>query len=91
LYLVPEPFRVGREMVRVLRPGGRIAILTSYSGQAPPIRAVLTTAASKIGLTMFDRQSFVDLFTSPAWSTLTSRHSAHCSLSRPKSPVERSA
>jgi len=64
LYLVPEPFRVAREMVSGAPAGGRIAILTSYSGQAPPIRAVLTTAASKIGLTMFDRQSFVDLFTS---------------------------
>lgn len=64
LYLMPEPFRIAREMVRVLRPGGRIAILTSYSGQAPPIRYALDTAARAIGLTMFDRHAFVELFTS---------------------------
>jgi len=64
LYLMPEPFRVAGEMVRVLWPGGRIAILTSYSGQAPPIRYALTSAARAIGLTMFDRHAFVDLFSS---------------------------
>lgn len=62
LYLMPEPFRIAREMVRVLRPGGRIAILTSYSGQAPPIRYALSTVARAIGLTMFDGHAFVDLF-----------------------------
>lgn len=64
LYLIPEPFRVAGEMVRVLRPGGRIAILTSYSGQAPPISYALNTAARAIGLTMFDGHAFIDLFAS---------------------------
>ncbi|SOJ56812.1 Demethylmenaquinone methyltransferase [Mycobacterium simulans] len=64
LYLMPEPFRIAREMVRVLQPGGRIAILTSYSGQRPPLRYALNAVARAIGLTMFDRQSFVDLFAS---------------------------
>lgn len=50
-------------MVRV-RPGGRIAILTSYAGHAAPIRYVLTTTARAIGLTMFDRRTFVDLLSS---------------------------
>jgi ubiquinone/menaquinone biosynthesis C-methylase UbiE len=64
LYLIPEPFRVAHEMVRVLRPGGRVAILTSYAGQAAPARHALTGAARLIGLRMFDRHAFVDLFTS---------------------------
>lgn len=64
LYLMPEPFRVAREMVRVLQPGGRIAILTSYSGQPLPIRRALASGASAIGLTMFDRHAFTDLFAS---------------------------
>jgi ubiquinone/menaquinone biosynthesis C-methylase UbiE len=62
LYLMPEPFQVAREMVRVLRPGGRMAILTSYSGQLPPVRQAITASARKIGLRLFDRHEFVDLF-----------------------------
>jgi ubiquinone/menaquinone biosynthesis C-methylase UbiE len=64
LYLMPEPFRVAREMMRVLKPGGRIAILTSYARDAAPIRHALTAGARAIGLTMFDRAAFVDLFSS---------------------------
>jgi ubiquinone/menaquinone biosynthesis C-methylase UbiE len=64
LYLMPEPFRVADEMLRVLKPGGRIAILTSYAGQAAPIRYALTTGARVIGLRMFDRNAFVELFSS---------------------------
>ncbi|BBX63185.1 similarity with UbiE/COQ5 methyltransferase [Mycobacterium saskatchewanense] len=64
LYLMPEPFRVAQEMVRVLRPGGRVAVLTSYTPDVPPVRFALDTGARLIGLTMFDRHAFVDLFSS---------------------------
>ncbi|MGA8126059.1 MAG: SAM-dependent methyltransferase, partial [Mycobacterium sp.] len=58
------PFQVAREMVRVLRPGGRVAILTSYAGRPPAVRRAMTASARLIGLRMFDRHAFVDLFTS---------------------------
>ena len=64
LYLMPEPFRIAHEMIRVLSPGGRIAILTSYTGQPQPISLALNTTARLIGLTMFDGNAFVDLFSS---------------------------
>ena len=63
LYLIPEPFRVAHEMIRLLRPGGRIAILTSYARQPPPLNLAVNTTARLIGLTMFDKDAFVDLFT----------------------------
>ncbi|BBZ48173.1 class I SAM-dependent methyltransferase [Mycobacterium parmense] len=64
LYLMPEPFRVVREMVRVLAPGGAIAVLTSYAPEVLPIRFALNAGARLIGLTMFDRDAFVDCFAS---------------------------
>jgi ubiquinone/menaquinone biosynthesis C-methylase UbiE len=64
LYLMPEPFRVAHEMVRVLTPGGRLAILTSYAGQPVPVRRAMTAGARVIGLRMFDRHAFIDLFSS---------------------------
>src|SRR5205807_10475399 len=38
LYLMPEPFRVAGEMMRVLRPGGRVAILTTHTAQVAALR-----------------------------------------------------
>lgn len=62
LYLMPEPFQVAEEMVRVLKPGGRAAILTSCAREEPPIRQAMAVGASFIGLRMFERSAFVDLF-----------------------------
>jgi SAM-dependent methyltransferase len=64
LYLMPEPFQVAREMVRVLTPGGRVAILTSYAGHRSPVRSAMTAGARVIGLRMFDQYAFVELFSS---------------------------
>ncbi|MFZ0831866.1 MAG: methyltransferase domain-containing protein [Mycobacterium sp.] len=64
LYLMPEPLKVAEEMVRVLAPGGRIAILTSYRSDVAPIRLVTAPGAAAIGLTLFDEHTFADLFRS---------------------------
>lgn len=64
LYLMPEPFQVANEMVRVLKPGGRAAILTTCALGEPPIRRAMAVGASLIGLRMFERSAFVDLFSS---------------------------
>lgn len=63
LYLMPQPLRVAAEMVRVLAPGGRIAILTSCKSSVPAVRLATMPAARAVGLTMFDERTFVDLFT----------------------------
>lgn len=64
LYLVPEPFVVAEEMVRVLKPHGRIAVLTSCARGEPPIQQALAVGAGVIGVRMFERSEFIDLFTS---------------------------
>jgi ubiquinone/menaquinone biosynthesis C-methylase UbiE len=64
LYLVPQPLRVAREMVRVLAPTGRIAILTSYTNNRVPDRYATAPLARIVGLRMFDKDTFVELFSS---------------------------
>lgn len=64
LYLMPEPFQVAEEMVRVLKPGGRIALLTSCARGEEPIQQVMALGAGLIGVRMFERSAFVDLFSS---------------------------
>lgn len=64
LYLMPEPLRVAQEMVRVLAPSGRIAILTSCTSSVAPIRYATAPAAAAIGLRVFPKDTFVDLFSS---------------------------
>jgi hypothetical protein len=47
-----------------LQQGSAATTLTSYAGQPTPARRAMTTGARVIGLRMFDRHAFVDLFTS---------------------------
>ena len=59
LYLIPDPYGVFDEMVRVLRPGGRISIMTSVASTRPWLRPAQKKALGATGLTMFDRYEFV--------------------------------
>jgi SAM-dependent methyltransferase len=61
LYLVPEPFTVLVEMLRVLAPGGRIALMTSYRGPWPAQRAVRGLLGWASGTRMFERDELTGL------------------------------
>lgn len=62
LYLIPNPLTVVDELVRVLRPGGRIAIMTSYGRNVAPVRSVLGAVSERIGVRMFDKDQFTSIF-----------------------------
>ncbi|MFG1790082.1 class I SAM-dependent methyltransferase [Nocardia sp. NPDC049149] len=61
LYLIPDPIAATREMIRVLAPGGRIAITTSYRADSP-FGAVSRVFGGRIGLRVFDDRTFPELF-----------------------------
>jgi SAM-dependent methyltransferase len=61
LYLVPEPFTVLVEMLRVLAPGGRIALMTSYRGSWPAQRAMRGLLGWASGTRMFERDELTGL------------------------------
>ncbi|MFC7450752.1 class I SAM-dependent methyltransferase [Rhodococcus daqingensis] len=62
LYLVPEPMTVVDEMIRVLAPGGRIAVMTSYGREHPLLRSALGLVAGTLGVRMYDRATLPDAF-----------------------------
>jgi SAM-dependent methyltransferase len=55
LHLVPEPLGVLHEMVRVLSPGGRIAVMTTYGRESFLTRKALELGATICGVRVFDR------------------------------------
>lgn len=55
LHLVPEPMAVLHEMVRVLAPGGRIAVMTTYGRESFLMRKGLELGAAICGVRVFDR------------------------------------
>ncbi|MBF6333808.1 class I SAM-dependent methyltransferase [Nocardia transvalensis] len=61
LYLIPEPLVATREMIRVLAPGGRIAISTSHRSH-DWFGRVSTLVGGAGGLRLFDLDTFPNLF-----------------------------
>ena len=62
LHLLPEPMGVLREMVRVLAPLGRIAVLTSYRRESSLARKALALGATICRVQVFDRTTVPAFF-----------------------------
>jgi ubiquinone/menaquinone biosynthesis C-methylase UbiE len=62
LYLMARPFDAIREMVRVLRPGGRIAVLTSVHRGPAPLLGLARLATKPGGIRVFTRDEVTDAF-----------------------------
>ena len=62
LHHVPEPIAMLREMVRVLSPGGRIAVMTSYERESLLVRKALELGAAICGVRVFDRTTISAFF-----------------------------
>ncbi|MGW4371169.1 class I SAM-dependent methyltransferase [Nocardia takedensis] len=61
LYLIPDPLAATAEMVRVLAPGGRIAITTSHHADNL-VGHASRLGGGLLGLRVFDEHTFPDLF-----------------------------
>ena len=62
LHLVPEPLGVLHEMVRVLSPGGRIAVMTTYGRESRLVQKGLELGATVCGVRVFDRTTVPTFF-----------------------------
>jgi SAM-dependent methyltransferase len=62
LHLMPEPISVLHEMVRVIAPGGRIAVVTSYGRQSLLMRKGLELGGTICGVRVFDRTTLPAFF-----------------------------
>lgn len=62
LYLVEDPFRVVDELLRVLAPGGRIAVLATCERGPAPLRAAAGALEPLVGLRGFAPDAFTHRF-----------------------------
>ncbi|HYO03383.1 MAG TPA: methyltransferase domain-containing protein [Mycobacterium sp.] len=60
LYLMADPFGSLREMVRVSKPGGRIAVLTTCARGPAPVRRAEVAASRLAPLRLFDVDEITD-------------------------------
>lgn len=61
LYLIDDPVGALREMIRVLRPGGRIAVLTTCARGPAAVRRAEVAASRLAPLRLFDADEITDV------------------------------
>ncbi|NMN98009.1 class I SAM-dependent methyltransferase [Antrihabitans stalactiti] len=61
LYLVPEPFTVVDELIRVVRPGGRVSIMTSCERGPAPVARAFGLISKSFGVRTFARNEFTSV------------------------------
>jgi SAM-dependent methyltransferase len=62
LHLVPEPFRALGELIRVVGPGGRIAVSAPCRPPGRLPRLLDRVVNAPVGMRMFGRDEFTDMF-----------------------------
>lgn len=73
LYLIAEPFLALDHIARVLRPGGRVAILTSHETRLPVLRTVERAGARLGGVRLFGRDEVTLGLTERGFEDVTQR------------------
>ena len=73
LHLFPEPMKTLDEIVNVLAPEGRIALLIGVKSNTQPLRAVESRAGNISGLSMFDQSEIPDALASRGFTDIRQR------------------
>jgi SAM-dependent methyltransferase len=92
LHLVHEPIGVLCEMVRVLSPGGRIAVMTSYGRESSLLRKGLEIGAVICGVRVFDHTTVTAFLAAAGLTDIDQRprgKSQFVSARRPEKVPER--
>lgn len=71
LYLIPDPFTAFGEVLRVLRPGGRLSLMTSRESPFAVVRPVQARALGLSGLRMFSVDEFTTRLRDAGFTEIT--------------------